>query len=156
MAKLSATIIETLYKYGKAVHNRELGLNEATEKVLAMYPGDIADSSASFYIGLYSEYMAGKGSTWNQNSSLVLYYVEHITLEQGIEVGQKAFQAGMKFARAKTKNALIKDLEELWKTLTSGESPELKDLYESEFEQWLRNDQKKQYTENTIRRYLRA
>ena len=156
MAKLSAAVIESLYTYGKAVHNGEMSLRDATDKVLSTYPGDIADSSASFYIGLYSEYLSGKGSTWNQNSSLVLYYVEHITQELGTEAGQKAFQAGMKFARAKSKKTLIKDLDALWKRFSSEDPPQLQDIYEIDFELWLRNNQEKQYTDNTIRRYIRA
>ena len=80
MAKLTAAIIESLYSFGKAVYNREMALEEATDKLLSMYPGEIAQSSAGFYINLYSEYISGKGSTWNQNSSLVLYYVENINL----------------------------------------------------------------------------
>ena len=124
MAKLTMPIIESLYTYGKAVHNREIGLNEATKKVLAMYPGDIADSSASFYIGLYSEYLSGKGSTWNQNSSLVLYYVEHINAELGSDVGIKAYQAGMKFAKAKSKEKLVSDLQNLWVHISSDNFPD--------------------------------
>lgn len=88
-------IIESLYTYGRTVHSREIGLNEATEKVFAMYPRDIADSFASFYIGLYSEYFGGKGATWNQNSLLVLYYVEHIDTEQGNEIGAKGCETSM-------------------------------------------------------------
>lgn len=156
MAKLTMPIIESLYTYGKAVHNREIGLNEATEKVLAMYPGNIADSSASFYIGLYSEYLSGKGSTWNQNSSLVLYYVEHIATELGNEIGAKAFQAGMKFAKAKTKNKLINDLNTLWKQISEDAAPEVLDVNEAAFEEWLRNNVEKSYTYNTVRRYIRA
>lgn len=156
MAKLTMPIIESLYTYGKAVHNREIGLNEATEKVLAMYPGNIADSSASFYIGLYSEYLSGKGSTWNQNSSLVLYYVEHIATELGNEIGAKAFQAGMKFAKAKTKNKLINDLNTLWKQISEDAAPEVLDVNEAAFEEWLRNNVEKSYTDNTVRRYIRA
>ncbi len=120
MAKLTTQIIKDLYSYGKAVYDRQIGLNDATDAVLSKYPGQIAESSASFYIGLYAEYMSGKGSTWNQNSELVLYYVEHITKEIGLDAGKKAFEAGMKFAQAKSKKELIKDLDELWKSL-SGE-----------------------------------
>ena len=121
MAKLTTQIIKDLYSYGKAVYDRQIGLNDATDAVLAKYPEQIAESSASFYIGLYAEYMSGKGSTWNQNSELVLYYVEHITKETGLDAGKKAFQAGMKFAQAKSKKELIKALGELWKSL-SGET----------------------------------
>lgn len=156
MANLTMSIIESLYTFGKDVHNREIGLNEATEKVLAMYPGNIADSSASFYIGLYSDYVTGKGSSWNQDSSLVLYYVENIAKELGNDVGLKAFHAGMKFAKAKTKKKLISDLTELWKRISGNEVPEVFDINENAFEEWLRNNSGKTYTDNTVRRYIRA
>ena len=156
MAKLTTPIIESLYSYGKAVHNCKISLSDATEKVLADYPGDIAESSASFYIGLYSDYLAGKGSTWNQNSALVLYYVENITRELGAEAGAKAFQAGMKFAKSKTKNKLINDLKELWERISDSDAPEVLDVNEAAFEEWLRNNKEKAYTDNTVMRYIRA
>ena len=90
MAKLTTQIIEELYSYGKQVYNRQIGLNDATDAVLVKYPGQISESSAKFYLGLYTEYLSGKGSTWNQNSELVLYYVEHITKDNGLDVGKKA------------------------------------------------------------------
>lgn len=156
MAKLTAPIIEDLYSLGRAVYNREISLNEATEKILQKHKGNIADSSARFYIGLYSEYISGKGSTWNQNSSLVLYYVEHITGELGKEIGIKAFQAGMKFAKAKTKKQLIVDLNELWEKIAGEDAPEVLDVNEVAFEEWLRNNADKTYTDNTVKRYIRA
>lgn len=113
MAKLTMQIIESLYSFGKAVNENEISLNEATEKIRIMYPDDIAESSASFYIGLYSEYLSGKGSTWNQNSDLVLFYVEHITKDLGKEAGVKAFLAGKRFAITKTKKKLVNDLDQL-------------------------------------------
>lgn len=156
MAKLTMPIIESLYLYGRSVCNREIGINEATEKVLAMYPDGIADSSAKFYIELYSEYLSGKGSTWNQNSSLVLYYVEHITAELGKDAGLKAFQAGIKFAKSKKRNKLIGDLNELWKQLSGNDAPDVSDVNELAFEEWLRNNPEKSYTDNTVKRYIRA
>lgn len=156
MAKLTMTIIEELYSYGKAVYNGEIGLNEATDKVVKTYSGQIADSSASFYIGLYSDYMNGKGSTWNQNSSLVLYYVEHIAEECGLDSAKKAYLSAMKFAKAKSKKTLISDLDALWNRLFADEPPSLLDLYEADFEKWLQTGSEKRYTENTARRYIKA
>ena len=118
MAKLTAPIIEDLYAYGKAVYNLEIGRKDAVKKIISKYPESIADTSADFYIGLYSDYIAGYGSTWNQNSELVLYYVEHITKDYGKETGLNAFQASMKFAKAKSKNKLIGDLNALWQRIT--------------------------------------
>ena len=99
-------IIEALYSYGKKVYDNEMNLNTATDEITKAFPGLIADSSASFYIGLYSDYMAGKGSTWNQNSDLLVYYVEHISIEMGSEIRTKAYQGAMKFAKAKSKTKL--------------------------------------------------
>ena len=107
-------IIESLYSHGKKVYDNEMDLNTATDEIINEFPEIIALASASFYIKLYSNYIAGKGSTWNQNSALVLYYVEHITEERGIECGKNAYKAAMKFVKAKGKKALEKDLNSLW------------------------------------------
>lgn len=156
MAKLTTQIIEDLYLYGKAVFDRKIDLNDAIEQVISKYQDQIAESSASFYIGLYAEYISGKGSTFNQNSELVLYYVEHITTEQGVDVGHKAFQAGMNFAKAKSKNALIKDLNALWTEITSEAPDDCLGTNETAFERWMRNNSEKKYKDNTVRRYTRA
>ena len=156
MAKLTTQIIEDLYSYGKSVYDRKIGLSDATDAVVSKYKGQIAEASASFYIGLYSEYISGKGSTWNQNSELVLYYVEHITTERGIDIGRKAYQAGMKFAKSKTKRTLIKDLNLLWSSLSNEDPSSVPAMNELEFEQWLRTNPEKSYVENTIKRYIRA
>lgn len=150
MAKLTMPVIEALYSYGKAVFKKEIGLNDATDAVLKKYPDDIAESSASFYIGLYSEFMSGKGSTWNQNSSLVLYYIEHIYLEEGQVAGQNAYNAGLKFAKAKSKQKLEKDLLVLWQQL------ENKPEETNKFETWLRNNPHTKYTDHTIYKYIHA
>lgn len=156
MAKMTMAIIEMLFSYGKAVYDRQLSLQEATDKVIKTYPDEISESSASFYINLYSDYMNGKGSTWNQNSTLVLYYVEQIAKERGSQFGSNAFQAAMKFAKAKTRESLISDLNELWRKISDENQPTLQDLYEEKFEHWLRNESDKPYTDNTIKRYIRA
>ena len=156
MAKMTMTIIESLYSNGQAVYDQKISLEEATEKMIQTYKGEISESSASFYISLYSDYMNGKGSTWNQNSSLVLYYVEHIAVDNGMEYGTNAFQAAMKFAKAKSRASLISDLNDLWKKICDEEAPQLPDLYEKEFYDWLREKSGKVYADNTVKRYIRA
>ena len=156
MAKMTMTIIESLYSHGRAVYDQRISLQEATNKVIQTFPGEISDSSASFYINLYLDYMNGKVSTWNQNSSLVLYYVEHIAADRGLQFGANAYQAAMKFAKAKTRTSLISDLEELWQKISNEEPPQLEDLFEKEFYEWLKNESGKAYTESIIKRYIRA
>ena len=124
MAKLSTEIIEDLYSCGKAVYMKEIGIQKAVETVLQKYPDKISDTSARFYIDLYASLVSGKGSTWNQNTELVLYYVEHITLEEGIELGNKAMAAALKFAYAKSREQLITSLQSLGNKL--GLSTELR------------------------------
>lgn len=123
MAKLTIQIIEQLYSAGRSVYQGEKTLDAATSEIIQSFPNEIAETSAKFYIGLYSEYMSGIGSTWNQNSELVLYYVENIYKELGKESGDKAFRAAMRFAKAKSKNKLIKDLNELRDKLGYEELP---------------------------------
>ena len=128
MGTMTNELIEALYQNGKAVYEGKTDLNTATSSILAQYSENIAETSARFYIDLYSNFISGKGSTWNQNSSLVLYYVEHITLEQGLESGANAFKAGMNFAKEKSKKQLISDLNELWKRIGNG-SPEKRNTW---------------------------
>jgi len=127
MGKMTAAIIESLYSYGKDVYERKINSQEATDKVVNEYKGEIAESSAKFYIELYTDYMTGKGSTWNQNGDLALYYVEHISVEAGKEFGKNAYNAAMKFAKAKTKKKLISDLNELWERLFDEDHPLMPD-----------------------------
>ena len=123
MAKLTLQVIEQLYSAGRSVYQGEKTLDKATSEIIQAFPNDIAETSAKFYIGLYSEYLSGIGSTWNQNSELVLYYVENIYKELGEESGAKAFRAAMRFANAKSKNKLIEDLNELKEKLGYEVSP---------------------------------
>ena len=147
MAKMTMPVIESLYSYGKKVYDNEMNLNTATDEMLRAFPGSIAESSASFYIGLYSDYMAGKGSTWNQNSTLVLYYVEHIADERGIEWGRNAYKAGMKFAETKGKKALAKDLKALWSKYESSSKSESDDTWWPSPKQYSPNISKEKWLE---------
>lgn len=133
MARLTTEIIENLYSQGKAVYRREKTSGEATAETLKSFPEQISESSAKFYIDLYSDYLSGKGSTWNQNSELVLYYVENIYKEHGKEDGSRAFQAAMKFAKSKTRNKLISDLNGLWTRLGNNEEIEDSQSQETEY-----------------------
>lgn len=117
MAKLTIDIIEDLYLYGKKVYLEEISIQEAVEVVLQKHPQKIADTSAKFYMELYDRLIDGRGSTWNQNSELLLYYVENITRENGIPTGNNAMAAAIKFAKAKSKKQLIKALKQLGEKL---------------------------------------
>ena len=81
MGKMTQELIEDLYIRGRAVYKKEISLKCATEEILNMYPDNIHESSAQFYLSLYSDLIKGKGSTWNQNSDLLVYFVRHIVEE---------------------------------------------------------------------------
>lgn len=81
MAKMTPEIIQRLYELGKKVYNQELALADGKTIVMRDYGDNIAESSAEFYIGLVKDLISGKGSTWNQNSDLLVYYVDHIAAE---------------------------------------------------------------------------
>ena len=70
MAKMTQELIEKLYALGKNVYEKNEDIGKAVSVEL------ISESSAKFYIGLVNELIIGKGSTWNQNSDLLVYYVE--------------------------------------------------------------------------------
>ncbi len=76
MAKMTDELIEVLYSYGKRVYANEINLYDAAIEVMRTHGSAIAKSSAEFYIGLVKELINGKGSTWNQNSDLLVYYVD--------------------------------------------------------------------------------
>ena len=113
MGKMTQELIEDLYIRGKAVHKEEISLKRATEEILNMYPDNIHESSAQFYLSLYSDLIKGRGSTWNQNSDLLIYYVRHIIEENGKSDGTKAYEGALKFAKAKSRKSLIASLEKL-------------------------------------------
>ena len=113
MAKMTPELIQALYEHGKAVFDGKESLNSATEAVVSLYSERIATSSARFYISLYEDLVKGKGSTWNQNSDLLVYYVEHIFQDQGKEAAEKALIGSMRFAKMKSRQPLIDALNSL-------------------------------------------
>lgn len=144
-------MIEDLYNLGKSVYKKELHLEEATKQLLSKYTdGEISKASSDFYIKLVSDFIEGKGSTWNQNSNLVLYYLKNITKDMGPEIGNNAYEAALFFAETKGRASLIKDINKIWNDLGGTI------VTQSGFESWLRDNPYKKYTENTVYRYVRA
>ena len=113
MAKMTPELIQALYEHGKAVFDGKESLNSATEAVVSLYSDKIATSSARFYISLYEDLIKGKGSTWNQNSDLLVYYVENIYRDKGKEAAEKALMGSMRFAKMKSRQPLVDALNSL-------------------------------------------
>lgn len=113
MAKMTVELIKKLYISGKAVYEKEQDLEKAVSNILIEFPGLISESSAKFYIGLVKELLLGKGSTWNQNSDLLVYYVENIYLDYGRAMANNAYNGAIKFAYSKSRAPLIKQLNDL-------------------------------------------
>lgn len=101
MAKMTQELIEKLYTLGKNVYEKNEDIGKAVSVVLAEFPELISESSAKFYIGLVNELIIGKGSTWNQNSDLLVYYVEKIYTDYGKDFAENAYQGAIKFALSK-------------------------------------------------------
>ena len=97
MGKMTEDAIRVLFDYGKKVHQGEISLREAAEKVHDECP-EVAVSSARHYVKWYGEMRAGEILTWNSNSELLLYYAERIIRENGAEAGKAACQSVLKFA----------------------------------------------------------
>lgn len=150
MGKMTQELIVNLYIRGKAAHKEELSIKRATEEILNMYPDNIHESSAQFYISLYSDLIKGKGSTWNQNSDLLLYYVRHIVEENGTEEGAKAYEGALKFAKAKSRKSLIANLEKIAAEYSLSIDGRVS------FEAWLNQLPDKNYSESTVYRYVHA
>lgn len=150
MGKMTQELIEDLYIRGKAVYKEEISLKQATKEILNMYPDNIHESSAQFYLSLYADLIKGKGSTWNQNSDLLIYYVRHIAEENGNVDGVKAYEGALKFAKAKSRKSLVASLEKLAAEFKLSLNGHLT------FEAWLNNFPDKNYSESTIYRYVRA
>ena len=113
MAKMTQELIEKLYTLGKNVYEKNEDIGKAVSVVLAEFPELISESSAKFYIGLVNELIIGKGSTWNQNSDLLVYYVEKIYADYGKNSAEKAYQGAIKFALSKSREPLIQKLNEI-------------------------------------------
>ncbi len=113
MAKMTQELIEKLYAFGKNVYEKNEEMGKAVATILAEFPGLISESSAKFYIGLVNELITGKGSTWNQNSDLLVYYVEKIYTDYGKAFAENAYQGAIKFALSKSREPLIQKLNEV-------------------------------------------
>lgn len=118
MAKMTKELIEALYSNGIQVYSGGQILDDAVDEVLKEFPTKISKSSARFYIDLVGKYIQGRPQTWNQNSELVLYYVEHIFIDQGKDLGKNAFNAGIGFAKSKNRVTLVSKLNSLWTNLS--------------------------------------
>lgn len=161
MAKMTDELIKLLYSFGKKVYANEVNLQDAAIEVMRTHGSSIAKSSAEFYIGLVKELISGKGSTWNQNSDLLVYYVDHIASEYGIEAGSKAYIGGMKFAKLKSRKPLIDALEALKdKYHFTAEAPDNQmDEIKEQFKEWMKaqnHSNGSEYKEATINRYAKA
>lgn len=151
MSKMTEQMIKDLYGLGKSVYKKELKLDNATEQMLNKYnEGEISKSSADFYIKLVSDFIEGKGSTWNQNSDLVVYYVRKITEEMGMKIGKNALHAGLSFAKSKSRKSLENELLQLWDSFDGTQS------FEFEFRNWMKNNPYRIYADQTVYRYIRA
>mgnify|MGYP002761804565 FL=1 len=112
MGKMLDSTIAALYKYGKMCYLGEINNKIAEKRVTEEHP-EVAVSSARHYMRWYMEMRNGGFLTWNSNSRLLLYYAEHITLEEGKEAGKTAIESAMKFAEHENRDSLIQGLEKL-------------------------------------------
>ncbi len=112
MGRMVEDTIKSLYAYGKKVYENKLSLGEAAQEVNHIHP-EVAVSSAKHYISWYSEMRAGRWLSWNSNSNLLLYYVEHIKEDDGVEAGKLALQGAEKFAEHAHRKELMDDLNKL-------------------------------------------
>ena len=83
--------IDALYTHGKMVYENEINLSDATNLIMKDYSDYVSDSSAKFYIKLYSDFMSGKSVSWNMNGELVVHYIDRILDEKGFNEGRLAF-----------------------------------------------------------------
>ena len=109
MGRMTIETIKSLYQYGKKLYLKEIDLKEAVNKVHSSHP-EVAESSARHYINWYSKMREGDYLTWNTNSSLLIYYAEHIIIDDGIEAGKIAIKAAKGFAKNAGRTDLERDL----------------------------------------------
>ena len=109
MGRMTIETIKSLYQYGKKLYLKEIDLKEAVNKVHSSHP-EVAESSARHYINWYSKMREGEYLTWNTNSSLLMYYAEHIIIDDGIEAGKIAIKAAKGFAKNAGRTDLERDL----------------------------------------------
>lgn len=109
MGRMTIETIKSLYQYGKKLYLKEIDLKEAVNQVHSSHP-EVAESSARHYINWYSKMREGEFLTWNTNSSLLMYYAEHIIIDDGVEAGKVAINAAKGFAKNAGRTDLEKDL----------------------------------------------
>ena len=111
MKKMTGIVIDALYTHGKMVYENEINLSDATNLIIKDYSDYVSDSSAKFYIKLYSDFMSGKSVSWNMNGELVVHYIDRILEEKGFDEGRLAFESAYSFAKSKSNKPLIHNLE---------------------------------------------
>ena len=161
MGKMTSELIDQLYHYGKRVYGGEITLEQAVKLIIQDYGASIAESSTEFYIDLVKKLIEGDGSTWNQNSELLVYYVEHITLDYGKEAGNNAFRGGMRFAKSKSRNPLIDELNGLKEKYGFDDYKDNSQtgIMKQKFISWMKNQKRADgslYKYSTIARYAKA
>lgn len=112
MGRITDSTIAALYSFGKKVYNNEISLEQAAAVVNQEHP-EVALSSAKHYIRWYSSMRNGSFLTWNSNSSLLIYYVNHIYEEEGENAGKMACDSAIKFAEHVHREELIEKLKDI-------------------------------------------
>ena len=111
MEKMTENTFSILFEYGKKVYRQELSTDVAAKMVNESNP-EVAVSSAKHYITWYSKMKTGEFLTWNTNSKLLLYYVNRIIKEDGIEAGGIAIESAKKYAQHAGRDDLLNILSE--------------------------------------------
>lgn len=111
MGKMTLEIIEQLYMEAKGVFYKTKSMKQAINFLVARYdPSVISKSSSVSYIRLYNDLLSGKKLSWNINTELLVYYVDHIFIDEGKEKGEQAYRGAMNFAEIKSRKVLIDSL----------------------------------------------
>ena len=111
MGQMTEDTYKALYRYGKAVYEKNIMLSDAIEKVCKENP-EVAQSSAEHYIKWYGKMREGSFLSWNTNEKLIKYYVEKV-IEENPEDADLAIKAARLYAQYKNSQQLNVELEEI-------------------------------------------
>lgn len=110
--------IRAYYDYGKKYYTGQLKLTKAVKDIMLEHP-DIQDRSARHYISLYKIMREGKVRDWYSDPRLLKYYLEHITLDEGVGAGAMACKSILGLAlhgrkgKYPNKDKLIEDVKDI-------------------------------------------
>lgn len=112
--KMTPEIMEDLYNYAKQYFYGKITIPVATEIIKKKYGEKIVKpSSTQYYLKWFPLMYEGKTQSWNTGSELIIYFVNRIIKDYGLQIGNQACKSAFEFAKIRNNKKLLKDVNQL-------------------------------------------